>query len=362
MDSETLYNLPVTSPEAPQPSVPSRSPRKELARSMNRIGLVLLIVTLLPILLDFPIGWLIKTFLAPVMTQEGLAVVQKFLSFGLTQLVAIPIALCVGNAHTSHTVRRNGAPSRLPAKTTAKWILIGFGCTYMVNYIFSFLFLFLQAVFQFEMNTDATAALVFSPNWMDQFLTFLMTAFSAPLLEELLFRGSVLAEAKRYGNGFALILSSVCFGLAHGNYQQMFYAAAMGFFAGYLYLRSHSIFPSIFLHFALNLVGACQGLLLGGVDLDKLLAEEIPSYQALIENLPSLVGIAAIALVCLVLAILGTVLFIVELVRDRSQFRLQEEAPEIPLSRAEKAGGVLTSPVLVIFAGFILALIIFTAF
>lgn len=361
MDSETVYELPAALPEAPAPEMRAsiRSPRKELARSMNRIGMVLLIVTLLPIVLSFPVGWILQTFLAPVMSEEGLAVVQKVLSFALTQLIAIPIALCVGNTGTLHTIRQNGAPSQLSAKTTAKWVLIGFGCTYMVNYVFSFFFLFLQAIFQFEMNTDATAALVSSSNWLDQFLTFLLTAVSAPLLEELLFRGSILAEAKRYGNWFALILSSVCFGLAHGNYQQMFYAAAMGFFAGYLYLRSRSIFPPIFLHFSLNLVGACQGLLLGGVDLDALLAEE--SLPALMESLPSLAGILIIALACLVLAILGTVLFIVELIRNRSQFRLQEEEPEFQLSRGEKAAGVLTSPVMIIFAGVILALILVLA-
>ena len=39
----------------------------------------------------------------------------------------------------------------------------------------------------------------------------------APIMEELLFRGLILQTLKRYGNVFAILVTSLLFALLHGN-------------------------------------------------------------------------------------------------------------------------------------------------
>jgi membrane protease YdiL (CAAX protease family) len=76
-----------------------------------------------------------------------------------------------------------------------------------------------------------------------------------PAAEELLFRGLFLfGLARRYGNGFALLLSSCLFGVLHFGAVPAVYAAVAGLLLGSVALVTGSIWPSIALHAAVNAV------------------------------------------------------------------------------------------------------------
>ena len=92
-------------------------------------------------------------------------------------------------------------------------------------------------------------------------LTFvLMTAVPA-LLEEFLFRGLVMQGLRCFGDGVALLLSSLLFGLAHFSILQDINAFLMGLLLGYFVLRTGSLWTGVILHFANNLLAIVEMIL-----------------------------------------------------------------------------------------------------
>jgi hypothetical protein len=78
----------------------------------------------------------------------------------------------------------------------------------------------------------------------------------APVFEEFLCRGIIYDALKPYGNGAAIIISSVLFGLMHGSLQMLFYTTALGFALGYVRYATDSLFVVTVLHALLNAVAA----------------------------------------------------------------------------------------------------------
>lgn len=85
-------------------------------------------------------------------------------------------------------------------------------------------------------------------------LTVISTALIPAFVEEFGMRGVCLGSLRRYGDGFAIIVSSVLFGLIHGNFGQIFFAAIIGLAAGYATVKSGSMWPAIIIHFVNNLI------------------------------------------------------------------------------------------------------------
>ncbi|MFI3322377.1 MAG: CPBP family intramembrane glutamic endopeptidase [Rikenellaceae bacterium] len=77
--------------------------------------------------------------------------------------------------------------------------------------------------------------------------------FIAPILEELIFRGVILSDIKRYyGSLVAIFVSALTFGAIHLNLAQLFPAFIAAIIMGYIYLKTNSICAVIFLHFLNN--------------------------------------------------------------------------------------------------------------
>lgn len=78
----------------------------------------------------------------------------------------------------------------------------------------------------------------------------------APIFEELWFRGIVMESLRPYGNGFAIFISALLFGLTHGNLQQVFYATALGICLGYIAVSTRSIVTTTVMHAMFNSISA----------------------------------------------------------------------------------------------------------
>ncbi len=89
------------------------------------------------------------------------------------------------------------------------------------------------------------------------FLSFILIAYScfiAPILEEVIFRGYILQSLQQFGNGFAIVFSSLLFGIYHFDLTQLLPAFAMGCLFGYLVTRCGSLLPSILVHALNNII------------------------------------------------------------------------------------------------------------
>lgn len=99
------------------------------------------------------------------------------------------------------------------------------------------------------------------------FGTFMIAVISAPIIEELLFRGIVFKSLRKVAPAWiAILISSVLFGAYHLNIVQASYATLMGIVAGIVYEKKKNLLFPIFVHFANNLVAMLQGFVPSGVD------------------------------------------------------------------------------------------------
>lgn len=84
---------------------------------------------------------------------------------------------------------------------------------------------------------------------------FLYACLLGPVAEEILFRGLMLRSLQPYGKKFAILVSSLLFGLFHGNLLQVPFAFFVGLVMGYVALE-YNIYWAIILHLMNNLVFA----------------------------------------------------------------------------------------------------------
>jgi len=82
---------------------------------------------------------------------------------------------------------------------------------------------------------------------------FLYGCVVAPIVEEVTYRGYVLRTIEKYGKVFAIVVSSILFGIMHGNLPQGMFAFAGGLVLGYVALE-YSIVWAIILHMFNNMV------------------------------------------------------------------------------------------------------------
>lgn len=78
------------------------------------------------------------------------------------------------------------------------------------------------------------------------------TLILPPICEELVYRGILLGSLRRYGDLAAIVISSLLFGLAHGNMAQMPYSFILGMTMAFFVIKTNSIYTSIFIHFVNN--------------------------------------------------------------------------------------------------------------
>lgn len=86
-------------------------------------------------------------------------------------------------------------------------------------------------------------------------LVVLYMVLAAPFVEEYVFRKLIVDRTIRYGQGVAVVVSGLVFGLFHGNLNQFVYAFVLGAFLAFLYAKTGNLRITIALHMMINFVG-----------------------------------------------------------------------------------------------------------
>ncbi len=120
------------------------------------------------------------------------------------------------------------------------------------NYIGIYLNVIIGAIRGYEVPNGTAELVESSPVW----LTVIMVVILAPLAEEFIFRKLMIGRLSRYGYGTAILVSSLTFGLFHGNLYQFFYATFVGIILGYIFVKSGNWLLSALMHALLNLYGS----------------------------------------------------------------------------------------------------------
>jgi len=100
----------------------------------------------------------------------------------------------------------------------------------------------------------------------DFFVAFLTTVCMAPILEELLFRGLIYKRSRTMCKPLvAAIISSLAFGITHGNLVQFLYAFFAGMLLAYVYEKYKNIWAPIIFHFCANLLSMIGADVIDGI-------------------------------------------------------------------------------------------------
>ncbi len=142
-------------------------------------------------------------------------------------------------------------------------------------------------------------------------LSLIATVITPALVEEFACRGILLGALKKFGQGFAIIISAVLFGLMHANFEQIPFAFLVGLILGYITIKSGSIWIAVSVHAFNNLISVVYTYLLSG-------------FSAVTQN----ISYTIFLIVCLILG-----LFAITRLSDQEDiFVLQKENTKTPLN------------------------------
>lgn len=157
-------------------------------------------------------------------------------------------------------------------------------------------------------------------------LSLIATAVVPPLVEEFACRGIILGSLRKFGDGFAVLVSAILFGLMHGNFDQMPFAFMVGLALGFIVVKTDSLWIAVAVHAANNFISVAFEYLLAGLP---------QNAQNLIYSL--------YLMAALILGVIGAVLL-----SDREGFNFKKSDTESSLK--QKIKWFFTSPVIIIFA------------
>ncbi len=217
----------------------------KLRKSANKTGLSLVLVVVISFLFSFPVA-LFSLFGKNILEDPAVTMVFQAL-FSIT-IFTLPFVICF----RSSTQRISDLISFGKSKKGLALPMFFFGISFCsfanvgassIDSIFS------------SFGIDYNAVDLEMPEGIFGFILSVTAIAVVPaLVEEFAFRGVILGSLRKFGDTFALIVSSICFGVMHGNLEQMPFAFMVGLFLGFALLKTGSIRVSMVIHFFNNFV------------------------------------------------------------------------------------------------------------
>ncbi len=264
---------------------------------------------------------------------------------GFLLLYAAVYAFCMGVPFvaTDAAFRRHTRPFR-PAKwpgavTALLYVAAGLGLCIFANYVANYVLQFLSA---FGIR-PADSPSYLEGTGISLALNIFVVAVLPALLEEMVFRGYILQALRPFGNGTAMVVSSLLFALMHGNLEQTPFAFIVGMTCSAIVIRTGCIWLSCAVHFLNNLMS---------VLLDYFTMEFSAHGQQVV-----------LISVFLAVALIGLAAALLQNRRDCAAAAHTapepEKRPTCTLSCSAKTGALLSSPPFLLSLLFSLSLILF---
>ncbi len=241
------------------------------------------------------------------------------------------------------------APER--HKMTPGQFLLALIMCYTIMFASNLVGTFLTTVIGFLKGSTVDNAILDVATGTSLWMNAIYMVIFAPIMEELIFRKLIVDKTRRFGEGVAVLLSGVMFGLFHGNLSQFAYAFTIGMFLAFLYLRTGNLKITIGIHMIINFMGSILGvLLLRAIDYDGLMElvasgnyNEQTAMEYIMNNLAGWMIYMLYLFAVLAVVIAGVVLLIV----FRGKFRLKPG--EIVLEKGRRFSTVMVNTGMIVF-------------
>ena len=185
------------------------------------------------------------------------------LSFAPLYLVAIPLG---------YIILRPLPKLTAPQQSISFGRLLGYlAMSYAVMYIGSIIGTLLNAGLAGLKGQELVNPLEELLTGANLYFELVFVGLLAPIFEELVFRKLLLDRIRAYGEGMAILVSGLTFGLFHGNLFQFFYAFGLGSLFAYIYLRTGRVRYTIILHAIINTFSVILSqFVVGNADIEAL--------------------------------------------------------------------------------------------
>lgn len=231
--------------------------------------------------------------------------------------------------------------SRVPAERVKKdqklsiWqIILAFFMCYALMYLSNIIGIILTTVIGFLKGGVVNNTMVDIVMDTNPWTLVLVTVICAPLYEEFIFRKLLIDRVVKFGEGIAVLLSGLLFGLFHGNLSQFTYAFTIGLFFAFIYVKTGRLRYSVILHMIINFLGSVAGLLIMEVSNYNEFMQALSEYYMdttiglakVMELMPKAFIMLGYSLFIIAIVIAGIVLLVV----FRKKFRLMPGMVTIP--------------------------------
>lgn len=129
-------------------------------------------------------------------------------------------------------------------------VLAGVGCCMGANIVTTYISLIFNN-FGYEPSS-------LEINFPEGVAGFIMSVFRivivAGVVEEVVMRGYTLGNLRFFGDGFAIVISSVVFALIHGNFTQIPFALISAFGLGYFSVKTGTMWTGVIIHIINNFI------------------------------------------------------------------------------------------------------------
>lgn len=262
-------------------------------------------------------------------------------NFVITLVITMAPLYLIGFPISFALLRDKNAPTIEKHPMTAGQIIIAFLMLYGIMIIGNLIGLALTAGIGFLKGSPVQNAMVNLVSGGSLWVTAIFTVLCAPIFEELLFRKLICGRVIKYGEGVAVVVSGLLFGLFHMNFNQFFYAFFLGCFLAFIYVKTGTLKYTIILHMVLNFFGT----VLGGI------------IMTLDQSDPLMMIIMAVYSLCIYgIAIAGIVLLIVK------RRKLTLNPGEIVIEKGQRFNTVILNVGMLLFCIVLFAIMIAQAF
>ncbi len=332
MSDEIIRSEPITEPLSDIPPAERPSLVPGFKKVCFRLGLIMIIV-----FVARAAASVVMAFLFPAIGYEEFSpFVQELISLGISVLFlyAIPIVSAVFLLDRP----LKNSPNRVYSKPkyfgrAMAMLPAGYGLAMVVRLI-SLGIMTLIANNMGGEPSNIVGDAIMSPDMPTALLKFFQLAVIAPILEELLMRGMVMESLRPYGNGVAIFISALLFGLMHANFEQFFYATALGIFLGYIAISTKSIVTTTVMHAIFNSITGALTLIMTDKSVQEFIApsDPDPAAAAEAEMTAGVVLYYVWTIFVLLLMAVGIIMFIYKLIKVK-RYHVPKVQTEISAGR-----------------------------
>lgn len=281
---------------------------KTYKKHFSLLGLMYFLGALIIIGVQVAVSMLVLAFAPSLLDNPNLSLLVSMLP---TYTIAFPLtSLLIHQIPGVQMKKHNMKPAQLLGAFAISYALM-----YLSNLAGQF-FTNIIGIIKGSPVDDAIADLVSELNPLTAFFVMVLLA---PALEEWIFRKLLVDRTIRYGEGTAIFLSGLMFGLFHGNLNQFVYTFLIGAFWAFIYVKTGRLRYTIYLHMALNFMGSIGSLFfLGAISTLEGGSSAMNGFHFLLGMLIPLAIVIPYLIVVFGLVISGIVL----LVTNWKRFRL----------------------------------------